>query len=233
MSLTQIDPRLMSAAEFVRAGSVLADIGTDHGYLPVFLLLEGKIKRAVLSDVNEGPLRSAAAHAKEAGVEGRVEILLADGCSMLANRGIEDYTICGMGGELIAEIISHAPHLKDKNVNLVLQPMSRVGHLRRYLTSEGFDILAERYSYSAGHYYVCLRAVYSGEARTIDAVDAELGAHCPDRADVSEYRGYLLSRLKSLCRAAEGKKLGGNDAGDDELLCRRIEERLADIDFKS
>ena len=233
MSLTQIDPRLLSAAEFVRAGSVLADIGTDHGYLPVFLLLKGRIKRAVLSDVNEGPLRSAAAHAKEAGVEGRVEILLADGCASLADRGIDDYTICGMGGELIAEIISHAPHLNDKNVNLILQPMSRVGHLRRYLASEGFEIAAERYSYSLGRYYVCLCAVYRGAPYAIDPSLAELGLHRADRSDVAEYRGYLLSRLRSVRRALEGKRLGGNEAGDEELLCREIEARLADIDFNS
>ena len=107
---SSLDKRLLSCADYVRAGAVFADIGTDHGYLPLFLLRSGRIERAYLSDVNEGPLSSARANAASEGLLDRCEFTLADGAAALSGKGITDYAICGMGGELIASIIDAAEH---------------------------------------------------------------------------------------------------------------------------
>ena len=221
-----IDARLLSCADLVRAGAVLADIGTDHGYLPIFLLERGRISRAVLSDVNEGPLKKARENVEAAGLGSSCELVLTDGASALAPFSATDYTICGMGGELIADIIDEAPHLCDPDIRLILQPMSRQGHLRSYLYSHGFDILEERYSFDNGKYYVCMLAKFVGREQTQDTVTLELGPSLDHADDADAYIGFLERKRSSLLRTVEGKHRGGNTAEAEEALLAAIEERI-------
>ena len=219
-----IDRRLLSAADLVRQGAVFADVGTDHAYLPIFLLSRGIIERAVCSDINAGPLESARVNVAHNGFLEKVDFYLTDGARELFDTGATDYAICGMGGELIARIIDDAPHLKCENVNLILQPMSRQASLREYLYTNGFTIDCERYSYSAGKYYVCMRATYTGKCVMLSDIDYELGLEQQD-CDES-YLGYLRTKYNALCRAIDGK---GADNADYELrLKKAIEERLSE-----
>ncbi len=204
--------RLLSAARFVRQDAYFADIGTDHAYLPIFLLSLGVIGRAVCSDVNAGPLASAEKNAKEAGVSDKIDFFLTDGAGALAHLPITDYAICGMGGELISDIIDRAPHLKEKGINLILQPMTRQSELRRYLAENGFSVLDEAYSYEAGKYYVCINARYDGGCRRITDLEAELGKLDP-RVELSpERRGYIETKLRALEKARDGKAKGGESS---------------------
>ena len=93
-----INARLLSAAELTRQDATFADIGTDHAYLPLFLLDEGRIKYAYCCDINEGPLDSARRNAEERGRLDKCEFILTDGAAVLSGKGITDYAICGMGG---------------------------------------------------------------------------------------------------------------------------------------
>ena len=209
MRKSTLNARLQSAADLVRQGALFADIGTDHAYLPLFLLDEGRITRAVCSDVNEGPLASAGRNAEERGHTDSVDLVLTDGARGLEGRGITDYAICGMGGELIADIISASPHLRDPDLNLILQPMSKQASLRKFLLSEGFRILSERYSHDAGKYYVCMQVRYHGIPQPINDEDAEIGLREFSDSDRDAHVGYLLSRLPTLAKAARGKELTG------------------------
>ncbi len=218
-----LDGRLLSAAKFVRAESVLADIGTDHGYLPVFLLSEGRVRRAVLADINDGPLRSAEENVREAGLTHLCELRLTDGCRELCGMGITDYAVCGMGGELIADIIEHAPHLRDQNVRLILQPMSKQAHLRAYLASSGFLIVGERYSSEGGKHYVCICAEYRGVPRELTPLEAELGAPLSYPEERDSYVGYLSGKLASYRRALRGKLRGGEPCTFERELVAALE----------
>ena len=133
MIKSALNARLLSAAEMVRQDAIFADVGTDHAYLPLFLLEEGRIKRAFCSDINKGPLDSARRTAAERGLEDKITFVLADGATALRDKNITDYAICGMGGELIAKIIEDSPHLYDTDVHLIIQPMSRQAILRKFL----------------------------------------------------------------------------------------------------
>ena len=226
MSKTILNSRLRSAAGFVRQGATFADIGTDHAYLPIFLLDEGKISHAVLSDINEGPLESARCNAKEAGYSDRVDFCLADGASALSGLGITDFAICGMGGELIADIIERAPYLMDENINLILQPMTRQAYLRAYLASRGFLILDESYTYDSGKYYVCILASYRGGVREISPSEAEIGIENTRPEETAARVGYLYRRAAALSRAVRGK---GEGAAVERAVLTDVLTRLTEL----
>ena len=220
--------RLLSASKFVRQGAYFADIGTDHAHLPLFLLDEGIIERAVCTDINKGPLESAIRNAEERGHSDKITFRLTDGAAGLSDMGITDYAICGMGGELIANIIESSEHLRRDGVRLILQPMSKQAHLRRAISKLGFITVGESYSYDAGKYYVCICAEYSGEPREINDFEAEFG-NLPPRADFSpEMQGYFDEKIKALKKAADGKTKGGvHDSAEAELL-REYDRRVSD-----
>ena len=224
---SSLDKRLLSCADYVRAGAVFADIGTDHGYLPIFLLTSGRICRAYLCDVNEGPLSSAERNARADGLSESCEFILTDGARALSDKGITDYAICGMGGELIAKIIEDAPHLKCEGIRLILQPMTKQEHLRRYLASVGFSVLDERYSFDSGKYYLTLLAEYTGVCRELSDSEAELGMDLPHDVDRVEYMGFLEGKRRAAKKAFLGKSAGGYETADDEMLLGMIEERIA------
>ncbi len=212
-----LDKRLGAVAELTRQGAILADIGTDHAYLPVFLLKTGKISYAYATDINSGPLASAKETVLENGLSDRVALKLTDGADGLSGLGITDYAICGMGGELIAEIVSRAEDMRDKSVRLILQPMSRQAHLRRTLAALGFEIITESYSFADGKYYVCFLAEYTGKKKELSLIDAELG-NCTDVRGRVEYIGYLRGKLAALIRARDGKIAGGIDTREEDAL---------------
>ena len=229
MKISALDGRLASAAGLVRQGARFADIGTDHAHLPLALLRDGRIESAVCSDINRGPLDSAMANAREAGFFEKIKFVLTDGAAALAGEGLTDVAICGMGGELIAEIIDNAPFLKDTGIRLILQPMSRQGKLRGYLADNGFSIIKETYSYSQGKYYVTICAEYTGNKRELSLYEKELGRSEFLDTGCAECRGYLDARLHVYEKIARGKSRGGDDACNETLLYQYIKDLRKDI----
>ena len=221
-----LDKRLYSAAQFVRQDAVFADIGTDHAYLPIFLLKEKRIKFAFCSDVNEGPLCKARENASSNGFLDKIEFSLADGASCLADKGISDYAICGMGGELIARIISDAPHLMDEGINLILQPMTKQAYLRKFLAENGFTVKAESYSEDGGKYYVCLLASYTKKKRKITEAEAEICTKGAIIVNEDLQIRYLCNKLHAYKKMIKGKKMGGESTKEEEKTARAIEDYL-------
>lgn len=227
-----LDGRLSSAAKFVRQGAVFADVGTDHAHLPIFLLKAGVISRAVCSDINQGPLDKARENARGAGLLSKIEFYLTDGAEALSGCGVSDVGICGMGGELIARIVEDAKWLHSSAIRLILQPMTRVAHLRRALASFGFRINAESYSKADGKRYVCLCASYDGKVREISDVEAEIGEFYSDYDNNNLQIDYLEAKKRAFLKIAEGKKLGGASADFEEKLILAIDARINAIKGK-
>ena len=213
MKLIKLDGRLSSVAELVRQGAVFADIGTDHGYLPLYLLENEIISFAYLSDINEGPLLSAKANAEKEGLLDRCEFFLSDGLSAIPRDTVTDIAICGMGGELIVKIIDEAREIsRVGGVRLLLQPMSRPEVLREYLYREGYRIIDERYS-EAGKFYITILAEYTGECEAPDTKTLHFGKEEYLLPLNNATRGYLSTRLRALTREVRGRELGGLDDG--------------------
>ena len=172
--MVNLTPRLKKVADYVRKGVVLADIGTDHAYIPVYLILNGKISRAYACDINEGPLDNAKRIIEEGDIDG-VTLLISDGFEALPEDCAEDFVIAGMGGELISDILSRCSWIKNKKYNLILQPMTRAEVLREYLYSNGFAIDDECFAQEKDKLYSVIKAHFTGKAESISPAQALLG----------------------------------------------------------
>lgn len=225
MNGTVLDDRLMSSADLVRQDAVFADIGTDHAHLPLFLLESGRISFAYMTDVAAGPLARARENARGSLHASKMEFLLTDGLSGLAGRGITDIAICGMGGELIADILNAASFIRSPAVHLILQPMTRQEHLRAFLAKEGFEVLKERYSHADGKYYVTLLARYTGTPYSIGMTEAYLG-RLTEGECTEAMRGYLLKKRASLQKSVGGRRHSGADTAELDGVIVEIDRIL-------
>ena len=139
----QISRRLKAVAALVSPGLVLADVGCDHGYIPIYLIQKGQIPRAIAMDINQGPLLRAREHIREWGLEAYIETRLSDGLKALEPGEAQCLVIAGMGGPLMERILTQgAPVLKDMK-ELILQPQSEIGHFRQFLAENGYRIIEE------------------------------------------------------------------------------------------
>ena len=202
--------RLSSALIFVRPGAVVADVGTDHAYLPIELIRRGIAVRAIAGDVNEGPLSRAVANIDKAGFSDRIETVLTDGLQGMEQYDPDHILIFGMGGELIVRILADAPWVRREGVRLILQPMSRAEELRRWLRTEGFDIVGEELSREDGRIYQTVCAEWSGVPTSADELDCLLGSY--DRNGLSPLYEEFVDRNLRVQEAILRGRSGGKDA---------------------
>jgi len=175
-----LTPRLAAVARYVLPGRPLADIGTDHAYLPAHLVQTGIIPRAIAADILPGPLDAARSTVETEGLAQRIELRLGNGLAVLEHPDeAPTVTICGMGGPLIAEILEAGPLAGVER--LVLQPMGGEERLRLWLAANGWRIIDEALAEDAGRLYVILAAECGSMALT--EAEAWLGPILLRRAD--------------------------------------------------
>lgn len=196
----ELGPRLRAIADLVPPDCrCLADIGTDHGYVPAALLLAGRVGRAVAADVGALPLDHARRTAARCGVEDRMDLRLGDGLSVLSPGEADVIVIAGMGGDTIAGILAAAPWSRDGPL-LLLQPMSRAHELRRWLPERGYAVRAETLVQDKGVLYPILSAAGGTMA---PASEAQAWGGFLLESDPLWGR-YLSDRILRLRRAAAG-----------------------------
>ncbi|MDR2646971.1 MAG: Nif3-like dinuclear metal center hexameric protein, partial [Oscillospiraceae bacterium] len=157
--IKQLDARLQMVAALVPTGARLADIGTDHAYLPVHLLRQGGIEHAIASDIGQGPLRNAAQTVQKAGFSARVELRLSDGLAAYDVADADCFVFAGMGGTLIAQLLDAADWLPDvPRLCVIAQPMSHPEDVRRWFCKNHFWIEEERVCQNQGRCYCAMRA---------------------------------------------------------------------------
>lgn len=205
--------RLACAASFVRPGTVI-DIGSDHAYLPAYLIREGVCPSAAASDINEMPLERAKATASRYGVADKMEFYLSDGFEKIS-KAYDTACICGMGGQLIADIIEKG---KGKFTYLLLQPMTKAEELRAYLWNNGYLIETEAYPTEAGKPYAVISSFHTGENIPYTYTDTFLGKVRPD---TDGYRLYVKK-----VNSAALKRYGGTKKPEDGELIRACSDIL-------
>ena len=193
--------RLSLCAQMVREGSRLADIGTDHGYLPIALCQSGRIPSALACDINPLPLQSARENIAKYNLSDKIKTRLSNGLKELHPDEADDIVIAGMGGELIRDILASAPWVKDTEKRLVLQPMTRHEDLVKWLYESGFCIERQEAVFDEGKYYTVISTHYNGEVQTCDLYTAIVG-----KLNVQDEnsKGFLSRSLQNLRNKSKG-----------------------------
>lgn len=222
MTEIKLSRRLSAAADFVRQGAVVADVGTDHAYLPIALCQSGRARSAVASDINEGPILRAREHIAEYGLQDKIATVRCDGLAEVFDYEPTDILVLGMGGELIVHILDGAPWLRDRGRRLILQPMTHPEAVRRYLSENGFAIVDECLV-EEGKIYQIIVAEYTGQPYELDALDLLIGRKNLERGDAltratcERFIGVFAERLR-------GKQMAGADTSEEEFMIKQLEE---------
>lgn len=214
-----LSERLSAAAKYIQQDSAVADIGTDHGYIPVYLALNKRARLIIAADVKKGPLLHARSSAEEYGVGDRIEFVQTDGLEGLEGRGLDTVVIAGMGGETIATILGKAPWTKAQNVRLILQPQTKLSVLTDWLHNSGCEIKDASLALGDGRIYTIILAG-AGENGT-------RGALLPLLAAKKEplLPQYLEHEITKIGRALDGLRKSSGAAGDTQaLIMRELDE---------
>lgn len=196
----ELTPRLQAIAEQVPQGARLADVGTDHGYLPVWLLCGGYIDSAIATDLREGPLNRSRETAQRFGVAEQISFRLCDGLSAVRPEEADTVVIAGMGGETITSILEAAPWTKERTL-LLLQPMTGFAELRLWLQENGFQISRERIAREGKRLYNIL-SVKGGEMPPLSPAELWAGQQNGDPLR----REYLALMRKKVEKALRGQR---------------------------
>ena len=164
--MQELSKRLLTVASMVENDSVVADIGTDHAYIPIYLVEQGVCKKAIAMDVNPGPLERAREHILASGLSEQIVTRLSDGLAKLSENEADTYVIAGMGGPLMVSILARRMDLLQKGKTLVLQPQSEIGEVREFLIHNHYKIIREEMFYDMEKTYVAMKAIISKESIT-------------------------------------------------------------------
>ncbi|MEE1279917.1 MAG: class I SAM-dependent methyltransferase [Oscillospiraceae bacterium] len=235
MSFVSLPSRLLAIAALVPRGSLVADIGTDHALLPIYLIENGITDRVIASDIVDGPLSSAKKNISAHGLEDEISIIKSDGIAKVYPFTPKTIIIAGMGGETIRDIISACDYSVSGAPYFILQPMTRPELLREYLIKNGFSILSETVIQEQHHFYVIISAQYKQEQEHYfkrydisESLIYELGGITPQSSSAAV--NYLLWRKETALRAREGLLKSQSSAERAEefsaLVCE-IDRRLS------
>lgn len=164
----ELSKRLQAVADLVTPGMRLADVGTDHGYIPIYLVEQQVIPSAIAMDINRGPLERAKEHIREHGLEEKISTRLSDGLKNLKREEAESMIAAGMGGGLVIKILIDSREVAESLKEVILQPQSEIGRVRKYLLDEGYCIVEEDMILEDGKYYPMMKAVKTdGPEKTV------------------------------------------------------------------
>lgn len=149
----ELSKRLRFIAKYIDKCNSIIDVGTDHGYIPIFAVTNNVCKKAIASDINKDPLKKAEFNAKMEGISDKIEVRLGGGLATLKNGEVDGIVIAGMGGNLIRDILEADKEKLPKCKFIILQPAQNPEVLREYLYNNNYEIIAEDLCYDEGIFY--------------------------------------------------------------------------------
>ncbi len=212
-----LKPRLSAVSNLVEPGGILADVGCDHGLLTTQVLLSGKVQKVIAGDINEQPLQSCKALIAQYGLTDKVKFVLADGLQDPAFSECTEIAICGMGGELITEILNKFSNLKRPGIYYIFNPMTHPEKLRKFLCDNAFEIKDDIIVKEGNHYYNVFDAKYTGILKEYDETYYYLG-----NINDFTYKEYFIHLLNYL----ETKKNAGTATDTERNVINTIKEKL-------
>lgn len=197
VNCVQLDNRLMALAKLVRKDKKFADIGTDHAYLPVFLVEKGVISKAIAADLRKGPLDNARETVVAHNLTENIELRLSDGLDNFKENEVQEIAVAGMGGLLISEFINRTNWLKNKEIHLILQPMTHIEDLRKALFDNGFIIDDEVVAKDGDKLYIVISAYFYGDKTDYTDLDLIVGRLPLNNDELSrEYLNKIFVKYK-------------------------------------
>lgn len=228
----KLSRRLLAAASMASDGTV-ADIGTDHALLPIYLVKNGH-GSALASDINKGPCKKAAENIALYGLEDKIRVVCRPGLD-----GIEDFSpdnifICGMGGEMIADILTASDYPRKSGCKLILQPMSMQDVLRKQLLTNGFEIIEEKVVLDSRKFYELISARYTGQKLPelsyaeyrLGRLNIERALRSPDETDI-KWLEFIKNAAEERIAGRELSKVGNRDNSEDSELVELIDKILS------
>lgn len=232
MERIRLTPRLRTIAEQVNNKAVLADIGTDHAFLPVSLILDGKIDFAIASDIGEGPLNSAKRTAEKYGVLDKISFRLGAGLDTLCSEDCDTIVIAGMGGENIRDILKCASFTKKGEHTLLLQPMSMVRELRFFLLNNGYAIENEYICPEGRRLYVILkvRGTNNKVEQKIPYYECVTSNSLLKAENATKYMNLILQREEKILNGLlDGQTIDENQVELSKKVIRHLKTKLLEV----
>ncbi len=220
----KLTDRLLKIASLVTKGKKVADIGTDHGYIPVYLLNKGDVDFAILADVNKGPLENARKEVNKNKLNDRVDLRLGSGIEVLKKNEIDEVIIAGMGGILISELLEANKEVSHTVDRLILQPMQAQNELRKYLLNNGYEILEEVLVKEEFRIYEIIVCKYTSKNTKVeDDIYYEVGKKLIENKDplLNEFIDKKIHTYNSIIDKLKDKK--------SEQISKKIEESRVSI----
>ena len=215
----ELSKRLCAVASLVTEGASVADIGTDHGYIPIYLTQKNLVSKVIALDINQGPLERAAVHIASSGLADKIETRLSDGLKNIMPEEVDTMIAAGMGGGLIIKILQEGHTVLDTISSFVLQPQSEIEKVRQYLCENDLCIVAEDMICEDGKYYSVMKAVH-GKSEPYEEWEYLYGKQLLSRKHpiLKEY----LIRERQICKDIL-KKLG------EQKETARVSERMTEM----
>lgn len=226
--MISLGPRLLCAASFIRCRTKIVDIGTDHAYLPAYLIENGIADSVLACDIGVMPLKNAENTVKAHSLGDKISLRISDGLREVSFDEADEITICGMGGTLMTEILEAAPWVKKAGMHLILQPMTHSEDVRSYLAQNGFSIEDEKFVVDAGKTYCCISAAYEGNSGEAESGFLYFG-FLPPKDDINaQYVAKQLHRIDVKLNALKGREESA-DEYNRLLSVRKYYERKMNL----
>jgi len=193
----KLSKRLQTISDFVKKGAVVADIGTDHAHIPIYLIKNNIISKAYACDINKGPLEKAKENINYYGVK-NIELRLSNGLEKLKTDEADTFIIAGMGGELIIDILDRGQGFFDKKNTFILSPHTKIEEVRNYLLRKGLKILKEDMCIDEGKFYTVMEAVYIGKTFSYTKGELLFGKYLIDNKNPFLFEYLKKERQKYL-----------------------------------
>lgn len=205
-----ISERLKAVTGMVTKGKKVADIGTDHGYVPIYLVENSICSKVYAMDINEGPLKIADKNIAIHGLSDKIETIQSNGMEKLKDNMVDGAIISGMGGDLIVDILSRGKNIKGIN-ELVLSPHRRVDLVRKYLLENNWEIIDEKMLIDSGKYYTIIKALKNDKKlHMYSDVELKYGKMLLDNKDLV-LKGYLEKEYLKFAEIFEKMKANKSD----------------------
>lgn len=215
-----LSERLQALCRMVTPGRCVVDVGCDHGFVSVYLVQRGISPRVLAMDVRTGPLSRAQEHIEEYGLTDYISTRLSDGLKEFKDGEAQSLVCAGMGGRLMARILTDSREKARALEELILQPQSELSEFRRFLRNEGYELIDENILCEEGKYYFLMKARYSGVSAEWDEDEAALYERYGElllKRRNPVLKQYLEDNLRNMERIAQNLSDNGNERARNRL----------------